>query len=58
MAKKSLGLPYMGSKNLIAKSIVNALPKGERLVDLFAGGWHRAILSLIRILKSMERING
>ena len=38
MAKKSLGLPYMGSKNLIAKSIVNALPKGERLVDLFAGG--------------------
>ena len=38
MDKKSWGLPYMGSKNLIAKSIVNALPKGERLVDLFAGG--------------------
>lgn len=38
MAKKSWGLPYMGSKNLIAKSIVNALPKGERLVELFAGG--------------------
>ena len=38
MAKKSWGLPYVGSKNLIAKSIVNALPKGERLVDLFAGG--------------------
>ena len=38
MTKKSWGLPYMGSKNLIAKSIVNALPKGERLVDLFAGG--------------------
>ena len=58
MAKKSWGLPYTGSKNLIAKSIVNALPKGERLVDLFCGGWRRAILSLIRILKSMERING
>ena len=28
----------MGSKNTIAKDIVNALPKGERLVDLFAGG--------------------
>jgi hypothetical protein len=28
----------MGSKNAIAKDIVNALPKGERLVDLFAGG--------------------
>lgn len=38
MAKKSWGLPYMGSKNTIAKDIVNALPSGERLVDLFAGG--------------------
>ena len=38
MAKKSWGLPYMGSKNTIAKDVVNALPKGERLVDLFAGG--------------------
>ena len=38
MAKKSWGLPYMGSKNSIAKDIVNALPRGERLVDLFAGG--------------------
>ena len=38
MAKKSWGLPYMGSKNSIAKDIVNALPSGERLVDLFAGG--------------------
>ena len=38
MAKKSWGLPYMGSKNSIAKDVVNALPGGERLVDLFAGG--------------------
>ena len=38
MAKKSWGLPYKGSKNIIAKDIVNALPSGERLVDLFAGG--------------------
>ena len=38
MAKKSWGLPYMGSKNTIAKDVVNALPSGERLVDLFAGG--------------------
>ena len=38
MAKKSWGLPYMGSKNSIAKDVVNALPSGERLVDLFAGG--------------------
>lgn len=38
MAKKSFGLPYKGSKNIIAKSIVDALPRGERLVELFAGG--------------------
>lgn len=38
MAKKSWGLPYMGSKNSIAKDVVDALPGGERLVDLFAGG--------------------
>ena len=38
MAKKSWGLPYMGSKNTIAKDIVDVLPKGERLVDLFCGG--------------------
>ena len=38
MTNKSWGLPYMGSKNSIAKDIVNALPSGERLVDLFAGG--------------------
>ena len=38
MAKKQWGLPYMGSKNSLAKDVVNALPGGERLVDLFAGG--------------------
>ena len=38
MSNKSWGLPYMGSKNSIAKDVVNALPSGERLVDLFAGG--------------------
>ncbi len=38
MAKKSWGLPYKGSKNSIAKYIVDALPSGERLVELFAGG--------------------
>ena len=32
------GLPYMGSKNKIAKKIVELLPSGERLVDLMAGG--------------------
>lgn len=32
------GVPYMGSKNRIAKKIIDFLPKGEILVDLFGGG--------------------
>ena len=44
----NFGLPYMGSKNQIAKDIINALPSGDRFVDLFAGGCsmtHCAMLS-------------
>ena len=32
------GIGYVGSKNTIAADIVNVLPKGERLIDLFGGG--------------------
>lgn len=32
------GIPYKGSKQLIAENIIFELPSGERLVDLFAGG--------------------
>lgn len=42
------GVPYEGSKNSIAKWVVETLPPGERLVDLFAGGCavtHCAMLS-------------
>ena len=42
------GVPYMGSKNRIAKDIIDLLPSGNRLVDLFAGGCaitHCALLS-------------
>lgn len=36
---KKYGIPYRGSKSFIAEWIVDEiLPKGERLVDLFAGG--------------------
>ena len=36
---KKYGIPYRGSKSYIAEWIVDEiLPKGERLVDLFAGG--------------------
>ena len=42
------GLPYKGSKNSIAKWIVDELPKADVFVDLFCGGCavtHRALLS-------------
>ncbi len=42
------GTPYQGSKNAIAKRIVDALPPGEALVDAFCGGCaitHAAFLS-------------
>lgn len=32
------GLPYKGSKNAIAKWVVENLPRSEVLVDLFCGG--------------------
>ena len=32
------GLPYKGSKNAIASKIIDILPQGKRLVDLFGGG--------------------
>ena len=32
------GLPYKGSKNGIAKWIVDALPEADIFVDLFFGG--------------------
>lgn len=31
------GLPYKGSKNAIAEWIVEQLPEGDVLVDLFGG---------------------
>ena len=45
---KNYGLPYCGSKNSIADDIVDFLPQGDRLVDLFGGGGaitHSAVLS-------------
>ena len=35
---KRYGVPYKGSKNAIAKKIVDLLPEGRRLVEPFAGG--------------------
>lgn len=32
------GVGYVGSKNTIAADIINALPSGNRLIDLFGGG--------------------
>ncbi len=42
------GIPYQGSKSLIADDIINVLPKAKRFVDLFGGGGsmsHCAVLS-------------
>lgn len=42
------GAPYKGSKSKISDNIINALPSGDRLVDLFGGGFaisHYALLS-------------
>lgn len=42
------GLPYKGSKNKIAKKIIDALPATDCFVDVFAGGCaitHAALLS-------------
>lgn len=48
MGAMTYGLPYTGSKNTIARAIVDQLPPAECFVDLFAGGCavaHAAILS-------------
>lgn len=34
----SYGIPYRGSKNTIAKRIIDLLPRADTFVDLFAGG--------------------
>lgn len=34
------GIGYKGSKNKIAEEILEQLPSGNRLVDLFGGGLH------------------
>ena len=45
---RTYGIGYQGTKNRIAKDIIDILPPGNRLVDLFAGGCsvtHCAMLS-------------
>lgn len=44
----SLGVPYQGTKDRIARNLMEKLPGGRRFVDLFAGGGamtHAAMLS-------------
>ena len=36
---KVYGIPYMGSKDKIADSLMKVLPSGKRFVDLFGGGF-------------------
>lgn len=47
-SSKRYGVPYKGSKNAIAEWIIENMPPGNRLVDIFAGGCavtHCAMLS-------------
>lgn len=47
MSKDLYGIPYMGSKTKMARTIHKILPSGERFVDLFGGGFamsHSALL--------------
>lgn len=48
MKKTSFGVPYKGSKNKIAESLIERLPSASNFVDLFCGGCamtHAALLS-------------
>lgn len=48
MKKTSFGVPYKGSKNKIAESLIGRLPSASNFVDLFCGGCamtHAALLS-------------
>ena len=36
------GVPYRGSKNRVAKDIIEQLPTGNRFVDFFCGGRQNA----------------
>ena len=42
------GLPYKGSKNKLAESIVSLLPKRTHLIDLFCGGCAVSHAALLR----------
>ena len=47
MSKDLYGIPYMGSKTKMARTIHKTLPAGNRFVDLFGGGFamsHSALL--------------
>lgn len=42
------GVPYQGNKSRIADIIINILPEGKRLVDLFGGGGDNTLRNAIR----------
>lgn len=48
------GVPYQGNKSRIADIIISLLPEGQRLVDLFGGGWRDH--SLRHALRQMARV--
>lgn len=56
MARNNLGLPYKGSKNSIATSLVKYLPKGECFIDACCGGG--AVLEAAYLSGKYKQVTG
>lgn len=54
--KSRYGIIYQGSKNTIAEDILNVLPKGNRLVDLFGGGGAITHCALLKFLDKFQKV--
>jgi hypothetical protein len=52
---KTYGIPYMGSKDKIADSLIKVLPSGKRFVDLFGGGFAMTECALRQKPEKWER---
>lgn len=51
----SWGISYLGSKNAIAEDIIQALPRGDCLVDLFGGVCDHSLRYGLREVEAFRR---
>ena len=56
MAKNNLGLPYKGSKNVIASALVEHMPRGEHFLDACCGGG--AVLEAAYLSDRFDSVTG